>query len=252
MRQYTAQRPRDTGEIQRLHEQGRVSNLPAAEGAHEPPELFLAGPPEPRGLLLEGAERSELTLRLDEPFHGPGTEGADELVLQVHDAHEETKSFHVVPSQVGTVPRPLEAAPEVAFLGGVAQAGQPEVEPLRAEPIQEAADVLRSTHRHDGDAFAVEGPTPPLCRSSTHARPPCISAKRATTDKPIPRPEVSRRASRPCRKGSNTARRIPAGTPGPSSSTAIRMPSSFRRTATHTGVPGGVCFPAFTSRFSTI
>src|SRR5437867_1792079 len=164
MRQYTAQRPRDTGEIQRLHEQGRVSNLPAAEGAHEPPELFLAGPPEPRGLLLEGAERSELTLRLDEPFHGPGTEGADELVLQVHDAHEETKSFHVVPSQVGTVPRPLEAAPEVAFLGGVAQAGQPEVEPLRAEPIQEAADVLRSTHRHDGDAFAVEGPTPPLCQ----------------------------------------------------------------------------------------
>jgi hypothetical protein len=37
MSQYTVQRPRHSGEIQGVDEQGRVSHLPAAPGAHEAP-----------------------------------------------------------------------------------------------------------------------------------------------------------------------------------------------------------------------
>ena len=86
-----------------------------------------------RRLLLEGAERSELTLRVDDLLHRGGTEGADQLVLQVGDAHVEAERFHVGAGQVGAEAGPLEPAPEVALLGGVAQPRQPDVEPRRTE-----------------------------------------------------------------------------------------------------------------------
>ena len=50
----------------------------------------------------------------------------------------------------------LEAALEVAFLGGVAHARQADAESLRAEVIQEATDRLRAADRHDDDALRVE------------------------------------------------------------------------------------------------
>jgi hypothetical protein len=49
-------------------------------------ELALDAPSLLRGLLLEDAERSELALRVDDPFHRGGTERADQLVLQVGTA----------------------------------------------------------------------------------------------------------------------------------------------------------------------
>ncbi len=122
MSKYTVQRPRHLGEIQRVDEQGRVSDLPAAVGADEAPELLLLGPSSPGRLLLEGAKRSKLTLSVDELFHRGGTEGADQLVLQVRDAHVETKSFHIGASEVGAEAGPLETAPERALLGGVTEA----------------------------------------------------------------------------------------------------------------------------------
>jgi hypothetical protein len=57
MSKYTVQWPRHLGEIQRVDEQGRGLDLPAAVGAEEAPELLLNGPSLPRRLLLEGAER---------------------------------------------------------------------------------------------------------------------------------------------------------------------------------------------------
>ena len=58
--------------------------------------------------------------------------------------------------EVGAEAGPLEAALEVALLGGVAQAREPDVEPLRAEVLEEAADRLRAADRHDDDALRVE------------------------------------------------------------------------------------------------
>jgi PAS domain S-box-containing protein len=158
----TVQGPRHLGEIQRGDEQGRGSDLPAAVSAEEAPELLLTGPSSPRWLLLEGAERSDLTLNVDDLLHGGGTEGADQLVLEIRDAHVETDSFHVGASEVGAQAGPVESAPEVALLCGVAEPRKPDVDPRGAEEIQEGPDVLRTSHRHDGDALSIEIPTTAL------------------------------------------------------------------------------------------
>jgi hypothetical protein len=131
-------------------------------GADEAPELLLIGPASPFGLLLEGAERSKLTLCGDDLFDGSGTEGTDQLVLQVSDAHVETKLLHVSASEVGAEAGALKTTLEVALLGGVTEAGQPDVQPARAEQVQEASDGLRTPSRHDGDAVSAKIPATAL------------------------------------------------------------------------------------------
>jgi hypothetical protein len=111
---------------------------------------------------LEGAERFKVTPSIEHLFHGGGTEGADQLVLQVCDAHVETEWFHIGPSEVGAEAGSLETALEVALLCGVIEARQSDVKSLRAEQIQEASDVLRTPDRHNGDALSVKIPTPAL------------------------------------------------------------------------------------------
>jgi hypothetical protein len=127
--QYTIQRPRHAREIQRVDEQPRVPDLPAAVSADEAPELLGAAPCSPRRLLLERAERSKLALRLDDLFHTGRTKAAEQLVLQVSDAHVEPEGFHLGATEVGTEAGSLQTAPEVALLTGVTQARQPEVQP---------------------------------------------------------------------------------------------------------------------------
>ena len=132
MSKYEVKRPRHLGEIKRIDEQTRIADLPAAAAAHEAPKLVLGGPSVPRRLLLEGAEGSKITLRVNDAFHCGGTESADQLVLQVCDAYVETTRFHIDASEVRAEAGPLEAAPEVALLCGVAETRQPDVKPLRS------------------------------------------------------------------------------------------------------------------------
>jgi hypothetical protein len=153
MSQYTIERPRHAGEIQRVDEQPRVAALAAAVGADEAPKLLLAAPCSPRRLPLERAERSKLTLGLDNSFHTGGTKAADQLVLQVGDAHVEPEGLHLGATEVGTEAGPLQAAPEVALLAGVTQARQSEVQAPRTEQLQEMSDVRRTAHWHDGNAL---------------------------------------------------------------------------------------------------
>jgi hypothetical protein len=134
-------------------------DLPATAGTHEPPELLLNGPSLLRRLLLEGTERSKLALRIDDLFHGPGAERADQLVLQVCDADVETESFHLGATEAAAEPGPLETAPEVALLCGVTESRQSDVKPVRAEQHQEAPDGRRTSHLHNGDALIVKLPT---------------------------------------------------------------------------------------------
>jgi len=159
MSKYTVQRPRDLAEIQRVDEQGRRLDLPTPVGAHEAPELLLIGPSSPGRLLLEGAERFKLTLSVDDLFYGRRTERADQLILQVCDAHIEPERFHIGARQMGAQAGPLQSTPEVAFLSGIAESCQPDVEPLGAEEIQEASDALCTSHCHDRNALSVEVPT---------------------------------------------------------------------------------------------
>jgi hypothetical protein len=159
MSKYQLKRPRHSGEIQRIDEQTRVSDLPAAAAAHEAPKLLLIGPSLPRRLLLEGAEGSKVTLSADDLGHGGGTESADQLVLQIFDAHVETQPLHIGASEVGAEAGPLETALEVALLSGVTETCQPDVQPLRAEQSQEASDGLGTPNRHNGNALGVKIPT---------------------------------------------------------------------------------------------
>ena len=144
MSKYQVERPRHLGEIERIDEQARVSDLPAAAAAHEAPKLLLGSPTLPRRLLLESAERSKVPLSLGDPFHGGSAERADQLVLQICDAHEETQPFHLDASEVGAEARPLETAPEVAFLPGVTETGEPDVKPHGAKQIHEPSYGLRT------------------------------------------------------------------------------------------------------------
>ena len=158
MSKYQVERPRHLREIERLDEQARVADLPAAPAAHPAPQLLLDGPASPLGLLLESPERAKVSLRCGDLFDRGGTESANQLVLQICDAHVEAEPFHVRAGEVRAEACPLEAAPEVMLLCGVAQAGQSDVESVRAEEIQKAADGLRAPDRHDRDAFGVEIP----------------------------------------------------------------------------------------------
>ena len=162
MTEDTVQRPGHASEIQRVDEQPGVSDLPAAPAAHESPELIVGGSSQPRRLLLEGAERSELALLLDDAFHGGGAERPDQLILQILHAHVEPERLHVGAGETGAEAGPLEAALEVTLLGRVTEACQPDAEPPWTESIQEAPDVLRASDRCDGDALGVEIPVPAL------------------------------------------------------------------------------------------
>jgi len=159
MSKYKLERPRHLGEIQCLDEQTRVADLPSAAAAHETPKLLFLPPSSPCGLLLERAERSKVTLSVNDLLHRGVTECADQLVLQVCDAHEETEPFHVVAREAGAEAGPLETAPELALLCGVTETRQPDVQPLRAEPIQEASYRLRPPKGNNGNSLGLEIPT---------------------------------------------------------------------------------------------
>jgi hypothetical protein len=119
--------------MQSVDEQARVSDLPASATTHEAPKLLLSGPSLPRRLLLEGAERSKLTLGVEDLFHGGDTERADQLILQVCDAHIETERFHIGATEVGAEAGPLDTVAELTFLCGVTQARQSDIKPLRTK-----------------------------------------------------------------------------------------------------------------------
>jgi hypothetical protein len=119
--------------MQRVDKQTRVSDLPASATSHEAPKLLPSGPSLPRWLLLEGAERSKLTLGVEDLFHGGGTERPDQLILQVCDAHVETERFHLGATEVGAEAGLLETVPEVTFLSGVTEARQSDIKPLRTK-----------------------------------------------------------------------------------------------------------------------
>src|SRR5215471_62744 len=159
VRQYAVQRPGHAGEIERIYEQRRGLDLAAAVRAQEAAELLGVGPSPPGRLLLELAERFQLPRSVDDPLHRRDAERADELVLQVRDAHVEAQPLHVGAGERGAEAGLLQAAAEVALLSGVAEARQPEIGRGRAQATQVVPDVRGASHRHDGDALGIEVPS---------------------------------------------------------------------------------------------
>ena len=158
MGKHQVQRPRHLGQVERVDEQTRVADLSSPSAAHEAPKLLFGGPFPPRSLFLQGAERSKVPLDLDDLLHPRGAEGADQLVLQVLDAHVETECLHRGSGEVGAQSGSLQSSLEVALLACVAQTGEPDVEPFGAESAQEPSNRLRTADGHDGDTLCVEIP----------------------------------------------------------------------------------------------
>jgi len=139
-------------------------DLPAPVRAEEAPKLLFTCSGPPLGLSLENAERLEFALGIDDPFHGGNAESANQLVLQVGDAHVEPEALHRGPREVGAKAGSLETTPEVTLLRGVAEPSNFQVKPLRTEPIEEAADVRRTPHRLDRNALGIQLPTAAPCQ----------------------------------------------------------------------------------------
>src|ERR1700728_3630788 len=156
MRKDLIKGPGDAAEVERVHEQPRVQALPARPGPHEPAQLLPPTAALLRGLSLEHAERPELALCLDDTLDRVGAQGADQLVLQVGDADEEAERLHAGAGQTRAETSPFQSPPEVAFLRDIAQAGQPDAEPVRAEPVDKALDVGGAAHRGDRDAVSIQ------------------------------------------------------------------------------------------------
>ena len=115
-----------------------------------------------RGLVLKNPERFQVAPGIDDVLDGFGAERADQFVLKVRDEHEEAKGCEVRGAEIGAEPCTFEATPKVSFLRDVAQAGQPDVKPVRAEEPQEAPNARRPAERHETGPFCGEIPATAL------------------------------------------------------------------------------------------
>jgi methylase of polypeptide subunit release factors len=149
-------------EIERFHEEARVADLAPTAAAHEASQLLLDRPSLPRRLLLQRAERCEITVSFNDPLHRSRTERADQFVFEVGDADIETQSLHFGARQVRAETGSLEPAPELALLRCVAESGEPKTASVRTERLQESSYRLRASNRHHRDALFVEVATAAL------------------------------------------------------------------------------------------
>ena len=140
-------------EVERADEEWGVADLPVP---HEPPQLLLEGEVALRGLLLERAERAQLPMLLDDPDDRLDPERAHELVLEVLLADVEPQLLETRASEVRAEPGALEASGEGVLLARVAEAGEPHVEPARAEPRERGADRMGAADWHHGNAVRLQ------------------------------------------------------------------------------------------------
>src|SRR5204863_8610326 len=73
-------------ELERVDEQDRVTDLPPGAAREEAPQLVLAGPAAPLGLLLHRPEGAEVPVRPEHRLDRLRSERADELALEVRIA----------------------------------------------------------------------------------------------------------------------------------------------------------------------
>src|SRR6478672_4271258 len=85
MPEHAHQRPRDPLRFERLDEERRIAEV-AASVLQPAPQLRLDRPTTPRGLILEIAERLELSLGSDDLLDPVSPERADQLVLEIRGA----------------------------------------------------------------------------------------------------------------------------------------------------------------------
>ena len=123
---------------------------------------LLGGAPISLGrLFLEGPERPQLALRLDELLDRVHSEGPDQLVFEIGVAGEEAQRFQVGMVAGCVVARLGQTPSDIGGLGDVVEPGEGGVRASGTEPAEEVADVRRPSHRDDVDSAGDEVVTPP-------------------------------------------------------------------------------------------
>ena len=103
------------------------------------------------GLVLHLPERSELTLALDDPFDGRGSETSNELVLEIFHTRVETERLEARPRRCAA-----EDFPDVALGAGVVQTGESDVTSVTTEERYESPEVGNTSHRNNGNPLVAE------------------------------------------------------------------------------------------------
>lgn len=155
-------------ELQRLHQQSAVSDLPAGASSHEAPELLIDSPTSPCRLRLKRAKSAELSFGLEDLLYGVGSDRTDELGFEICITNEEAKLLHTEAGQVRTESGSLEVAPSFDLFAGVAQAGQFHIEPARSQHTEEVTESCCAANRNHGHPLRFEIPagTPGQCFNS--------------------------------------------------------------------------------------
>ena len=104
MGEYPVERAGHTGEVERLGQETGVPDLAASAAAQEPVELLLDGAVPPRGHLLERPKPVQIVVGSKDLLDPWRTERADQLLLQIGDAHEEAEPLEVRSRKPGTEP----------------------------------------------------------------------------------------------------------------------------------------------------
>ncbi len=96
VREEPFERPRHVGEVEALGQQAGILDLSAGPGAQEASDLRLRAAAPLGRLLLERTQRPEFSGGVDGLLHGGHAQGANQLVLEVGRADEDTMSLQVV------------------------------------------------------------------------------------------------------------------------------------------------------------
>ncbi len=154
--EHSSERTRDVVGLECRGEQLPVADLATTTRADEPPQLLVGAAFTLRRLALHDPQRRQLTLALDDALDGVDTEGADELVLEVTVAHEESECLQLLARQVVAEAGTLQSATESRLLPCVAEATHVQVPSAWSVMLDVSGDVGRATDRHDRHPGAGE------------------------------------------------------------------------------------------------
>src|SRR5215469_1927263 len=145
-------------EVHRTSEQARVPKLASGAAAEEPQQLGLDGLPPPLRLVLQAAERAEISLRVNERLDRADSDSADQLVFQVLHANIEPQALHLGPGPRRAEAGPGQTAQKDVLLAEVAQPREPEASTSWTELLQIARKRMRASNRQDHKTFRDEVP----------------------------------------------------------------------------------------------
>jgi hypothetical protein len=155
--------PGDAVEIERVDKQAGVADLAPSPTAHEPVELLFRGAIAPRRHLLKRPKSVEIVVDPKDLLDPRRTERADQLLLQIGDAHEEAEPLHVRTPEPGAEAGALECPSEDRFLAGIAKARKARAVAACTELLEELPDAMCASEALDANARGCKVDAAPLC-----------------------------------------------------------------------------------------